>query len=268
MAAEAALTALVEECEQQKDLVQGFPLVDGHTYRARVTILVGLLSALDLSLRIRRKPRGKADFIRSFLSIRLKEASMWGESAVPYLFLAALQAHQSYVEEGLAIQLVREISQANGASATGRGIPNPYYSPEEALRLTYGLDWLNSEQFLGHSYCVASLIDFLARRLRRQALAGLWFGVTRMALLSFIPANFGEWFRWRSSEGVLDSRLPGEPQSWASLRDAAETIFLDGLPPTLRKRPSFALWFALVFPHRFTPATARFIDDAVSKSGV
>ena len=51
MAAEAALSALAEECEQRANLVQGFPLVDGHAYHARVTILVGLLSAWDLSLK-------------------------------------------------------------------------------------------------------------------------------------------------------------------------------------------------------------------------
>ncbi len=68
---------------------------------------------------------------------------MWGESAVPYLFLAALEAEQNcmpHVAESIAIQLVREISGANGRSATGRGISNPYYSPEDALRLNFGLD--------------------------------------------------------------------------------------------------------------------------------
>jgi hypothetical protein len=195
---------------------------------------------------------------------------MWGESAVPYLFLAALETEQGCrprVAEGIAIQLVREISGANGASATGRGLPNPYYSPGEALRLNYGLDLLNSEEFLGFSYSIASLIDFLARRWLRHALAALWFGVTRMAFVEFVPASFPEWFRWKSSDGVLSSGLPGEPQSWEALRTHAETMPLDGLPPTLAKRPAFALWFALVYPHRFTPAVAKLIEDAVRTSG-
>ena len=269
IAAEGALSALAEECEQSDNLVEGAPLVDGHTYRARVTIMVGLLGAWDLSLRIRRKPRDKADFVPSFLNARLKEASMWGESAVPYLFLAALEAEQhcrSHVAEGLAIQLVGEISGANGASATGRGLSSPYYSSEKALRLNYGLDSLNAEQFLGFSYSIASLIDFLARRWRRQALAALWFGVTRMSFVEFVPASSAEWFRWKSSDGVLSSRLPGEPQSWEALRTSAETISLDELPPTLVNRPAFALSFILVYPHRFTPAIAKLIEDAVRKS--
>jgi hypothetical protein len=271
MAAEAALTAVAQECRERYHLVQGNPLVDGHTYRARVTVLIGLLSAWDLSLRIRRQARNNADFVRSFLDAHLKEASMWGESAVPYLFLAALEAEQNcepQMAEGMVIQLVREISAANGASATGRGLCSPYYAPEEALRLLYGLDPLNPEQFVGDSYSIASLVDFLARRWRRRALAALWFGLTRMSFVEYVPASFCEWFRWRSSDGTLSRCLPGEPQSWKALRTHAETISLDGLPPTLVKHPAFALWFVLVYPHRFTPAIAKLIEDAVWESMV
>jgi hypothetical protein len=269
MAAENALAALAEECTQRTNYVQVSPLVDGHTYRARVTILIGLLSGWDLSLRIRHKARSDDQFVQSFLSVQFKNAAMWGESAVPYLFLGALEAEQNcrpHMAEGIAIQLVRDISGANGPSATGRGIPSPYYSPEEALRLNYGLDFLNAEQFTRSSYSIAPLIDFLARRWRRQAIAALWFGITRMSLVSYVPGTFPEWFRWRSSDGISDSRLPGEPQSWEALRNQAESISLDGLPPTLVKRPAFALWFILVYPHRFTPAVAMLIEDAVWKS--
>jgi hypothetical protein len=268
-AAEAALTALAEECAQSIHFVHGFPLIDGHTYRTRITVLAGLLSAWDLSLRVRRRACNKADFVQSFLNSRLKEASMWGESAVPYLFLAALETEQNcrqHISEGIAIQLVREISAANGEFGAGRGLPNPYYSPEAALRLNYGLDFLNPEQFLGFSYSIASLIDFLARRWRRQALAAPWFSVTRMAFSEYVPASFAEWFRWASSDGILSSTLPGEPQSWEALRVRAETMSLDQLPPTLVKRPAFAIWFVLVYPHRFTPALAKLIEDAVRAS--
>lgn len=110
IAAEDALSRLAEECVGRDDFVEGHPLTDGHAYTARITILAGLLSAWDLSLRVRRKPRSKADFVQSFLNARLKEAARWGESAVPYLFLAALETEQDckpYAAEGIAIQLGR-----------------------------------------------------------------------------------------------------------------------------------------------------------------
>jgi hypothetical protein len=266
MAAEGALAAVADECSRNSNLVQGFPLVDGHVYRARVTVLIGLLCALDLSDRVRRKPRNHSAIARSFLNDRLKESLCWGESAVPFLYLAMLLAEQncdSSLAEGLAVQLVRDISSSNGESARGRGVPNPYYSPEESLRLSYDLDPLNEEQFVGFSYTVASLIDFLARRWRRRAIAFLWFGVTRMSLVQYVPADSTGWFRWHSSDGVLNSQLPGEPQSWDSLRNNATTLSFQGLPPMLVKRPAFVLWYLLVYPHRFTPAASKLIDDAV-----
>ena len=269
LAAESALFAIAEDCKERSDLVQGLPLVDSHVYRARVTILIGLLCALDLSLRIRRRPRNYSDFAKSFLDERLKQSLCWGESAIPYYFLAALFAEQtcdSSLAESLAIRLISDISGANGESAQGRGAPNPYYSPEESLRLSYGLDPLNEETFIRLSYSIAPLIDFLARRWRRRALASLWFGVTRISLVDYVPANAAEWFRWKSSGGFLNSRFAGEPQSWEALRNGARDLSLENLPPTLLRRPAFAIWYLLVYPHRFTPATAKLIDGAVLAS--
>jgi hypothetical protein len=84
-----------------------------------------------------------------------------------------------------------------------------------------------------------------------------------MSLVSYVPGGFAEWFRWKSSSGLLDSRLAREPQSWNDLRTDAETKSIAELPPTLVARPAFAIWFVLVYPHRFTPATAKLIEDAL-----
>lgn len=267
MAAEGALIAITEETKGAQHLVQGLPLVDAYTYRARITILLGLICALDLSLQVRQRPRFLTEFVSSFVDARLKEALCWGESAVPYFYSVMLFAEQRCnpsVAEGLGIQLIREISASNGESSKGRGLPNPYYSPEASLRLAYGLEALNDEQFTRFSYSVQPLIDFLARRWRRGALRSLWFGLTRISLIEFIPASLADWFRWESSEGVLAGHLAGEPQSWESLRNSAGNVPFEGLPAAIQSRPAFAIWFVLVYPHRFTPASAKLIEDAVN----
>jgi hypothetical protein len=266
IAAESALVSIAEDCKERSNLVQGFPLVDSHVYRARVTTLIGLFCALDLSLRIRRKPRIYSDFVKSFLDERLKESLCWEESAIPFFFLGMLFAEQncnSPLAEGLAIQMVRDLSGANGESGEGRGAPNPYNSPEESLRVLYGLDPLNDETFVRLTYSIALLIDFLARRWRRRALASLWFGITRISLVDYVPATAAEWFRWKSSDGFLNSRLAGDPQSWEILRTTATNLLLETLPTTLVQRPEFALWYLILYPHRFTSATAKLIDRAV-----
>lgn len=266
LAAENALKSLAEECSKANHFVQGLPLIDGHVYRTRMVIILGLLCGLELSLRVRGKPAFRETLAFAMISARLKEAVIWGEAAVPLLFAVMLLTEQncnSFMAEGIAIQLIRDISTANGEMAVGRGAPNPYIGPEEALRLSYGLEPIVLEQFTGLSYSIAALVDFLARRLRRQALSFLWFGITRISMVESVPEASADFFRWISSKGKMESRLAAEPQSWQELREAAKAISLESLPSTLRKRPAFALWFIMVFPHRFTRATAKLIEEAI-----
>lgn len=266
MAADSALESLAKESQERTHLVEGFPLFDGQTYHPRITILLGLLCAWDLSLQMRGLPRPLRYFVASLTAEHLREMRAWGESAIPFMFaviLAIEQSSRSSVAEAIAMQLIREISIANGSAATGRGASNPYYSAEESLRLDLGFDPLNDEQFVGFSYSVGPLVDFLARRWRRRGLASLWYGITRLSMMEYIPQSAAEWYRWDSSDGVLQSRLAGEPESWRVLEERASSSPIEGLPNSLTKRPWFAIWFVMVFPHRFTRATSKLIDRAV-----
>lgn len=269
MAAERALVALTDECQTLNHFVQGLPLDDGYVYRARMTILLGAMSAMDLALQIRGKNDERRPIVRNLVITRLKETTFWGESATPFYWMCILLAEQncnSILAEAIAIRLVKDIASANGESAQGQGAPNPYYSVEEALRLSYGLNPLNVEQFIGHSYSILPLVYFLARRLRRQALSFLWYSITRISLVDYVPNSPSEWFKWKSDEGVLNSQLVKEPQSWTELMNHAKNVPIDSVPKGLAKRPAFLLWYVLVYPHRFTPATAKIIDDAILNS--
>lgn len=266
LSAERAIEALISECKERTDLVEGTPLTDGHTYASRVTVLAGLFAAAALRKRIMHQPFSDSNFVFEFIQKHLKNGVMWGESAVPYLVLVALEADcqcRPAMSEQLLIQLLSEIASNNKSGGEGSGIPNVYYSPEEAIRFNTGLDNLNSETFVGNSYTIGPLVDMLARRWRRQALASLWFSITRIALATYAPDCSAEWFRWKSSEGALETRCVPEPQSWAELVNDAENLGYDGLPKTLIARPEFAVWFILVYPHRFTRRLARLVESAV-----
>jgi len=265
LSAERALESLIADCEANPHLVQGNPLVDGSVYGARVTVLTGLLAASAVRKRTLRLDSTDNESILSFILKHLRNANMWGESAVPYFAMVALELHcrcRPAIGESLLIQLVREITAQNGQAAKGRGVPNVYYSPEQAIRLSSGLDFLNDESFVGHSYCVETLVDILARRWRRQAIASMWFSITRMSLATYVPASHAEWYRWQSSDGALESNLAREPQSWAELREAAESVNFQGLPPTIVARPQFATWFMLVYPQRFSRQLMKLIETA------
>lgn len=265
-AAERAISALLQEAKDAPHFVVGSPLVDGHTYSSRMCIMAGLFAAYSLAHRIRNLSCPESDFIFNFIQHNLKNAVMWGESAVPYLLSVSLEAERncrSDMAEGLLIQLVREIAAFNSLEANGRGLPNVYYSPEEAIKLNAGLDFLNAEKFIGISYTIQTLIDMLARRWRRQALASLWYSITRISLTTFYPASTGEWYRWKVKDGALESRLAAEPQSWSTLCDEAESLSYDNIPSTLRRNPHFAIYFMLVFPQRFCRGIVKLIEDSL-----
>jgi hypothetical protein len=270
-AAEDALQSLIKECKESGHLVQGSPLTDGHVYSARVTTLIGLFASMSLRHRLKKLRFVESDYVFGFIQRFLKHSVMWGESAVPYYLLAALELEcncRGILAEGLLLQLIRELAANNGEDAPGKGIPNVYYSAEQAIRVNTGLDFLNDEGFSRQSYTLASLVDILARRWRRQALASVWFSITRISLMTYVPASGSEFFRWRSSDGALESRFSGEPQSWSQLRDAAEALDFSGLPSSLIKRPDFALWFILVFPQRFSRELVMLLETALLRQEV
>jgi hypothetical protein len=124
------------------------------------------------------------------------------------------------------------------------------------------METTNPEIFTGNSYALEPLVELLARRLARRALAHLWEKITRVHFTSFRPAEEWEWFRWRAESGSLDHKMPNTPQSWAALLNAAENAAPD-VPELLKDRLSFLPFFGLVFPHRFNVGFLRLLDRAI-----
>jgi hypothetical protein len=262
LAAIRALEGLAEECESNKTLfTQGNPLTDGTCYGPRVTMLCGLAAALNLHKRLRNLPVNS--FVQGFLNTHLHKVNLWGESAVPYLWAAALESEQygnHRDAEGLIFLVLSSIVTVNGGKE--RALPNPYYGPEESMRLANGLDPTNRETFDKHSYTAEPLIDFLARRLVRQNLASLWDKITRIQFTAFSVRDDWEWFRWRAQHGSLKTTIPGMPQSWKQLLSHATTPS-DGLPRLIHSKPGYAVLFSLVYPHRFSCDLARFVEASL-----
>jgi hypothetical protein len=85
---------------------------------------------------------------------------------------------------------------------------------------------------------------------------------------SFEPGSDLDWFRWRvKDDGVLNSRFLGSPQSWSELLQSANNLNTNGLPKRFTDRPAFALFFSLVYPHRFTRELLFVIESAIQATG-
>lgn len=267
LGATRALDDLALECSTNTmKFTQGEPLTDGHFYRARITILAGLLGAASLSHRLHGGNWEHEDFVRRFLSSHLPEVKIWGESAVPYLVVAALaiEKHGSHaLAESTVLTLINTIAQINGKK--GRGLASPYYEPEAALRLIYCLDQFNAELFAGHSYTMEALIQFLARRLVRRKLALIWDSVTHVQFARFEPEKSWGRFLWVCNDGSLVTTTPNCPQSWQALRQVSETA-PKNVPAVFAEKPELAIFFSLVYPHRFTPDSLRILEHLTQVS--
>ena len=244
LAALRALDLLCEECaENQTYFTQGDPFTDASFYPVRMTILAGALSALSLSRRLKSESFPRSTFVHEFLDRYLRRVQIWGESASPFVMAAALELerHGHHARsEGLAGRLAGEIIRTNGNK--GRGLPNPYYQPEDAVRSLSGMDTNNAEIFVGNSYTLELLVEFFTRRLLRRTLASSWKEITKIHYLWFQPSEDWEWFRWKAEGGSLDSRMANTPQSWSALLATAEHEEAN-VPDLLKTDPSFCLFF-------------------------
>jgi hypothetical protein len=116
------------------------------------------------------------------------------------------------------------------------------------------------DSYRGMSYTIQVAIEFLARRWRRQALARSWNDVARLTFQASVPTYHWEWFMWKANSAILESNLPGQPQSWASLLRESSVKDLTKLPELLTNNRDFAIFWILVFPHRLTANTFYILD--------
>jgi hypothetical protein len=261
LSARRSLEDIVQECQKRGEYVEGQPLADGYFYGARQTLLTGLIAAWALNQRRNSSP---ADFAAAFFANSIRKSFFWGESAVPYLALVSLELSmrcQAVEAEGLMLQALDIVGTANEYG--NRGVPDIFVSIEDALVFQHRLKGYEDESsYAGFTYIAEPVVEYLARRWRRQGLARRWRGLTRISLMTSVPDDPWEWFRWRADGVSLASRFYPEPQSWQELREQAEMRSTDAMPQLLRGEPEFLSYFVLVFPHRWNVHTMRGLEVA------
>ena len=269
---EGAFKDLLVGLKDASDFKQGDPLIDGLVYRARSTLLLGYLTAHIHYVRLRNDKSEFEEEIAGFVERERKHLLFWSEAATPAFLSVAwyLEAHNKQLEaENMVLSLVQAIAKLNGPENQGPRLPDPYHAIDEVLRMYFplgrdGLNDIDQEDFEGHSYSLQSLIEWLARRLRRQSLARLWEDITHICFSEFVPTPGWATYLWYSPQGELHHRYPGRPQSWKDLLKKARAQRSTDIPNMLRERPEFLLLFLLVYPHRLNPNLIGFVDEALN----
>ena len=157
--------------------------------------------------------------------------------------------------------LVEAITTLNHPRS-GNGLPNPYYGSQRcvAALCETTANPMRRDSPLGSSYALGALVEFLVRRLRKQAMKSLWEGITFIHLSEMEYAMPQDFYLWRTYEGQLRQRYVERPQAWDKLVAQARADSDKGLPMTLHSRPDFALMFMLVYPHRFNRGLLRLVE--------
>jgi len=261
------LFLLKEEVVHRDNYIEGSALGDGDVmYKARMTIVIGWLSALELFQKRINREYELDDciygYIKEYYPIK---TWFWGESATPFFILMSLflsEYGDKDLSNSIICDILLEITIEN-RDRDGKGIPDPYHGPKEVIGSIFGvskfeIDW---KSFLGSSYHLSVLVDILVRRNKKNILNELWRDISYFYSREFVPETDWHIFLWRNKTGEEIQEFYKSPQSWKELKEEAFSKELK-LPKILKTNPEFLYYFLLTYPHRFTKDAIKLIDKS------
>ncbi len=262
----SALEMLRKESIDQNSFVEEYQLLyDGIVYRTRITMVLGFLSAAAIGRKIAGESNWVDKELDDLIEGYLPYIQICGESALPFVYMIARYCGsriRPLLDESLVLSALDGILSANAPHAKGKGIPDPYHSMEECLRLSVGLvDEERTENHNCMSYTLPSLVEFLASRIWRQALRMRWKSISKIQFEEFIPDQPWELFRWHNNTGSVTVRFPQKKQSWSELRQVYKEIDDTKLPLGVKTFPELLPVFLCVYPHRFTLNMSRYLNS-------
>lgn len=264
-----SLANLCDEIKEREELIEGDILADSYIYRVRITWLLGLMGIYALWRRRDGVPKNEVDdFLREFCEEKRGQLELWGEAAIPQFlaFFWYFRKIDATPEPDFRIlhSLISSICKINHPN-TKVFLANPYYEAEETLPhllapVLGSVEDPLEDIFTSKSYALEGLLYLFVRRNWKQTMKSLWPDVTRLAFVSFEPANFCEFYRWRSEKGTNKIVYPKHTQDWKELK---EVSFKDEgvcIPPTIKGDPILLLLFLCIYPHRMNAEIMRWLD--------
>jgi hypothetical protein len=257
------LKLLREESISRQNFVEGAAHGDGGLmYKARVTMVLGALTTLELHLKTTSKDKEMDTRVQKVVIHNLSHVSLWGESALPYIFsiVKYLETNSRAVEaDGLLANIFEQILKTNSPRQED-GLASPYYSAAEVMEAELGVDEgkLQFKNFSGSSYALRPVIQMLARRKARPLLEKYWRDVSQIHFEWFEPDAAEDFFSWNVREGANRSVSPNQEQSWAELLEESE----GNIKPVefLSKHLELIRFFLLACPHRSNVVSLGLLD--------
>jgi hypothetical protein len=260
-----SLAALQEELIERKEFVEGDGMTDSPFYRARMTLLVALMSIFALwRHQDGRQSDKEDDFVRRFCLENRAKLHLWGEAAIPQ-FLAFVwyfrRIDSTPAPDLLLGSMVSAICRLN-EPRIGTSLSNPYYEAIDILPHQLGIaDEPLEDCFNGESYALEGLFHLFVRRNWKQSAKLLWPGITKIGFCEFRPAKKWHYFRWRNEgEGTNRMVMPKHTASWDEVRAASLECQGRCIPDAIKRNPVLLLLFVCVCPHRMNSQILRWLD--------
>lgn len=263
------LSNLKNETLERKDFLEGDIIFDGgFIYDARVTLLLGSLSAFELySL---KKIKNEDDAIITLIKNNIDRLAYWGESAFP-LFFYIIKYLEIKNEIELADRTLNRVFSQTLALNTYKGdiglIPNPYYNINDILinyvnkLLKFEKESIDFNQFAGGSYVLESIVTLLSKRNKKELLTKFWRQISHFNLYEFEFDRIDNYFTYRSKKGSLAFKYFNETQSWNEL--VGFTNNYEDVPSILKENTELLLFFIIVCPHRVNSKAIKLLDSII-----
>lgn len=268
LALDSSLESFTAEVLAAEHLMLGrLAIADPFVYGARVGLAFGWLAATAHRRWVQRCPEPCQAAVRRLLDREFEGLRFAGEVDWAMVHLLALYLERlsgSKDAEGVLTLWARLIIGQNRRG--GDGLPNPYWLQERVIALANGLLAPSEEErFQGHSYTLASVLDMLVRRLRRQLVAHLWPAASRIDWCDFRPDRTADYLRWRADEGVLKTGHPPIGASWSVWRANSGVLSETEVPAVFRRHPEWLPPFLMTYPHRANRALSAYADAVLGR---
>jgi len=266
-AAMNALRSLKKECLSRSNMLEGSPIGDGgYLYRARVVMVLGVLSALELS-ETQAGQQGYDQTVKQWIVASVEHLWYWGESAFPY-YVNITRYLEAVGENARSKEILAAILQRTASCNEPRspgGIPDPYVSASDVISdvLHVTDDPMDLRQFTGLAYALEAVVQMIVRRGYRDLLEKSWPAISRVQLAEIIPDDPSDYFSWHVEKGVHRSPFPKATQSYDELRSQSRGIGGRELPYPEIARGLLPFWL-MVCPHRTSSHLVATIDSASS----
>ena len=235
---------------------------------ARMVLVTGLLSLFWLWCEDEGWPNeGIKKAIENFFPVPMSGLNFWGEGALPQLLIHLWHWQKMNATQApdytIAHILGQILQQATGTKS--EGMPSPYYSYEDVTRHIYRKflskqpDKLERESFKNSSFVAEGVLHLLVRTNLKTLCKIHWPAFTHILGNEFHPKERWQFCLLECKNGKTISTQYAPTKKWDDLKTDARSIACPAIPPTMLDDHYMLMLFAIILPHRFSPAVIRYL---------